>query len=327
MIDRRSVLGTLALGGLSLATGNAYAQPSAYPTKPIRFIVPLPPGSPPDVLARIVGERLQAAWKQPVVVDNKPGATGMIGMDAVAKAAPDGYTMGILFLTHTVLPSLFGKVPYDTARDLAPVANLAWIYNVLVVPEGSAIRSLTNLVAHAKAAPGKLTFGSGGIGSPAHLLGETFCQTAGVRMLHVPFKGPSEAIQSVLGGQVDVMFATSSVAVPMVRGSKLRALAVTSPQRMTALPDVPTMPEAGMDGFTVREWEGVVGPAGVPAPIIERWNTELARIMGLPDVRSRLLELGLAAADQNSPREFGALINSELGYWTRLVKTAGIKAE
>lgn len=326
MIRRRHALATLAAATALPWVGAAHAQ-SGYPAKPIRIIVPLPPGSPPDVLARTIGERLQQDWKQPVIVENKPGATGMIGMDAVAKAAPDGYTMGILFLTHTVLPELFGKMPYDTARDLSPVANVAWLYNVLVVPVSSSVKSLQDLIERAKARPGQLTYASGGVGSPAHLLGETFSQTAQIKMLHVPFKGPAEAVQGLLGGQVDAMFATTSVAVPMARGDKVHALAVTSPNRLAALPAVPTVAEAGVTGFEIREWEGVIGPAGVPAPIIERWNTALGQIMAQPEVKARLNELGMTPANPNTSAEFGHLIKNELGYWTKLVRTAGIRAQ
>ncbi len=325
MINRRQTLGAFAAGTLGLAVP-ALAQ-ADYPSRPIRIIVPLPPGSPPDVLARTIGERLQHEWKQPVVIDNKPGATGMIGMDAVAKAAPDGYTMGILFLTHTVLPELFGKMPYDTARDLTPVANVAWLYNVLVVPAASPIKNLRDLIDRAKAQPGKLAYGSGGIGSPAHLLGETFSQSTHIKMLHVPFKGPAEAVQGLLGGQVDAMFATTSVAVPMARGGKVQPLAVTSPTRLAALPNVPTVAEAGVTGFEIREWEGVVGPAGLPPAMVQRWNAALSHIMAQPEVRTRLTELGMTAANPNTPAEFAGLIQSELSYWGKLVRTAGIKAQ
>jgi len=326
MIPRRHCLGALAGAALATAGLPAHAQ-ADYPDRPIRIIVPLPPGSPPDVLARIVGERIQRAWKQPVVVENKPGATGMIGMDAVAKAAPDGYTLGVLFMTHTVLPELFGKMPYDTARDLVPLANLAWLYNVLVVPPSSPVKSVQDLIERAKAAPGKLSFGSGGIGSPAHLLGESFSQITGTRMLHVPFRGPSEAVQALLGGQVDLMFATNSVAVPMVQGGKVRGLAVTSPTRLGALPDLPTVAEAGVTGFEIKEWEGLVAPRGTPTAIVDKWNAELTRVMAQADVRTQLNDLGMTAAAANSPTQFGELIRSQLGYWSQLVKSAGIKAQ
>ena len=326
MIHRRHCL---ALAAAALALGSV--QPSQaqadYPSRPIRIVVPLPPGSPPDVLARIVGEQLQHEWKQPVVIDNKPGATGMIGMDVVAKAAPDGYTVGVLFMTHTVLPALFGTVPYDTRRDLTPLANAAWLYNVLVVPASSPVKDLKDLVARASAEPGKLTYGSGGLGSPAHLLGETFGQITQTRMLHVPFRGPSEAIQGLLGDQVSLMFATTSVAVPMAQAGKVRALAVTSPTRLAALPAVPTVAEAGVSNFGIREWEGFVAPRGTPAPIVDKWNAALARILAQPGVKQRLSDLGMTAAEPNTPGEFGRLIDDQLGYWSKVVKSAGLKAQ
>ena len=325
MINRRRIVGALGAAPLAAATLAAWAQ--GYPSKPIRIVVPLPPGSPPDVLARVVAERLQEAWKQPVVVENRPGATGMIGMDAVAKSAPDGYTVGVMFLTHTVLPALFGKVSYDTAADLVPIANLAWIYNVLVVPTSVPARSAKALADLARAQPGQLTYGSGGNGSPAHLIGEAFKQATKADMLHVPYKGPAEAVQALLGGQISAMFATTSVAVPLVNAGKLRALAVTSPDRLPALPSVPTMAESGVPGFDLKEWEGIVAPAGTPRDIVAKWNEELIRIMRLPAVRDRLSDLGMEAAPPNSSDQFGSLVQGELQRWARFVKTTGLKAD
>ncbi|RZI64426.1 MAG: tripartite tricarboxylate transporter substrate binding protein [Variovorax sp.] len=325
MINRRRILGAFGAAPLAAATLPAWAQ--GYPSKPIRIVVPLPPGSPPDVLARVVAERLQEAWKQPVVVENRPGATGMIGMDAVAKSAPDGYTVGVMFLTHTVLPALFGKVSYDTAADLVPIANLAWIYNVLVVPTSVPARSAKELADLARAQPGQLTYGSGGNGSPAHLIGESFKQATKADMLHVPYKGPAEAVQALLGGQISAMFATTSVAVPLVNAGKLRALAVTSPDRLSALPSVPTMGESGVPGFDLKEWEGIVAPAGTPRDIVAKWNDELSRIMRLPTVRDRLSDLGMEAAPPNSSDQFGSLVQGELQRWTRFVKATGLKAD
>ncbi|MEJ8859119.1 tripartite tricarboxylate transporter substrate binding protein [Variovorax robiniae] len=325
MINRRMILG--ALGAAPLAAATLYARAQGYPSKPIRIVVPLPPGSPPDVLARVVAERLQDAWKQPVIVENRPGATGMIGMEAVAKSAPDGYTVGVMFLTHTVLPALFGKVSYDTNKDLVPIANLAWIYNVLVVPTSVPARSAKELADLAHAQPGQLTYGSGGNGSPAHLVGESFKQATKADMLHVPYKGPAEAVQALLGGQISAMFATTSVAVPLVNAGKLRALAVTSPTRLAALPSVPTMAESGVPGFDLREWEGMVAPAGTPRDIVSKWNEELARIMRLPAVRERLSDLAMEAAPPNSSEQFASLVHDELQRWTRFVKATGLKAD
>lgn len=326
MLNRRQTLGAavgLASAGISLPL-RAQAD---YPSRPVHIVVPLPPGSPPDVLARVVGEQLQQEWKQSVVIDNKPGATGMIGMDTVAKAVPDGYTVGVMFMTHTVLPALFGSMPYDTRRDLTPLGNAAWLYNVLVVPANSPIKDVRDLIERAGAAPGKLTYGSGGLGSPAHLLGESFGQITRTRMLHVPFRGPSEAIQGLLGDQLSAMFATTSVAVPMVRGGKVRALAVTSPTRLSALPNVPTVAEAGVTGFGIREWEGFVAPKGTPAAVVAKWNASLMRVLALPAVQQRLTDLGMTAAEAGTPAEFGQLIDSQLDYWSGVVRTAGIKAQ
>jgi tripartite-type tricarboxylate transporter receptor subunit TctC len=291
------------------------------------MVCPLPPGSPSDVLARALGERVSAAWAQPVVVDNRPGATGAIGLDAVAKAAPDGHTVGILFMTHTVLPTLFGKLPYDTGRDIVPVSNLVWLYNVLVVPEASPVRSMQDLMRVAREQPGRLNYASGGNGSPAHMVAEFFKQRADLRIVHVPFKGPADAVQALMGAQVDLMFATTSAAVPQIRAGRLRPLVVTSPQRLAALPDVPTMAEAGVTGWDVREWQGVAAPAGTPPELVARWNAELAKAMADPGVRERLAALGMDVAAPNSPQEFAGLVKGELGRWSAMVKTLGLRVD
>ena len=322
MIQRRHLMGALAA---SPWWGALTASAQSYPDRPIKIIVPLPPGSPPDVLARLVADGLSKLWKQPVVVDNRPGATGMIGMQALARSAPDGYTMGVLFLTHTVLPELMGPLPYDTANDLAPVANLVWLYNVLVVPASSPVQSLKDLSDRARAQPGVLTFASGGNGSPAHLVGESFGQSTKLKMLHVPFKGPAEAVTALLGDQVSAMFATTSVAAPLVRSGKLRAIAVTSPQRLAALPGVPTLAESGLGDIELREWEGLVAPAGTPRPIIDMWNQALFQVLADPALRGKLGDLGMSVAQPNRPEEFSTLIRQELQHWGRFVKTAGIK--
>ncbi|WP_342130692.1 Bug family tripartite tricarboxylate transporter substrate binding protein [Hydrogenophaga sp. OTU3427] len=322
MIQRRHLMGALAAAPW---VGTLPARAQTYPERAVKIIVPLPPGSPPDVLARLVAEGLSRTWKQPVVVDNRPGATGMIGMQALARSAPDGYTMGVLFLTHTVLPELIGPLPYDTANDLAPVANLVWLYNVLVVPAASPVQSLKDLTDRARAQPGALTYASGGNGSPAHLVGESFGQASKTKMLHVPFKGPAEAVTALLGDQVSAMFATTSVAAPLVRAGKLRAIAVTSPQRLTALPGVPTLSESGLGDIELREWEGLVAPTGTPRAIIEQWNQALFQVLAAPELRAKLADLGMSVAAPNRPDEFSALIRQELAHWGRFVKASGLK--
>lgn len=322
MIQRRHLMGALAA---SPWWGALPVSAQTYPDRPIKIIVPLPPGSPPDVLARLVADGLSKLWKQAVVVDNRPGATGMIGMQALARSAPDGYTMGILFLTHTVLPELMGPLPYDTANDLAPVANLVWLYNVLVVPSASSIQSLKDLTDRARNQPGAVTFASGGNGSPAHLVGESFGQASKLKMLHVPFKGPAEAVTALLGDQVSTMFATTSVAAPLVRAGKLRAIAVTSPQRLAALPGVPTLAESGLGDIELREWEGLVAPAGTPRLLIDQWNQALFQVLADPALRNKLADLGMSVAQANRPEEFAQLVRQELVHWGKFVRASGLK--
>lgn len=321
MITRREYLGVLAAP--LLAHRPAFA--SSFPENPVKIIVTVPPGGGPDALARIVGEGLSKIWKQPVVVENRPGATGMVGMHAVARSQPDGYTIGLMYMTHTVLPELFGKVPYDTAKDLAPITNAAWLYNVLVVPAASELRSLGDLVNAAKARPGRLTFGSGGNGSPAHLAGEVFCNTAGVKMQHVPYRGPAEVVAALMGNQVHAFFGAVTASLPLVREGKLRALAVTSPHRLPALPSVPTMAEAGGQDSMIKDWSGFVAPAGTPTPIIDQLNRDVFQVLSSPEVRSKLDVHGYTPAAANTSEQFGAFIRQELDFWGRFVRTNRLK--
>jgi tripartite-type tricarboxylate transporter receptor subunit TctC len=322
MIKRRQLLAQLAASPL-MAGLPALAQ--TYPDKPLKIIVPLPAGSPPDVLARLVADGLSRNWKQPVVVDNRPGATGMIGMQTLARSAPDGYTVGVLFLTHTVLPELIGPLPYNTATDLAPIANLVWLYNVLVVPTDSSIQNVQDLIRQAHSKPNMLNYGSGGNGSPAHLVAESFCQSAGVKMTHVPFKGPGDAVSALMGNQIQAMFATVPNSAGLVRGGKLRAIAVTSPQRLAALPNVPTLVETGVAGVELKEWEGLVAPAGTPNAILEKWNQEVFQVLSNPEVRAKLSDLGMSVVPSNSNVEFGELIRKELDHWGHFVRTTGLR--
>ena len=322
MIHRRQLLGHLAATPL-LASLPATAQ--AFPDKPIRIIVPLPPGSPPDVLARLLSEAISRNWKQPVVVENRPGATGMIGMQALSRAAPDGYTVGVMFLTHTVLPELIGPLPYNTETDFAAIANLVWLYNVLVVPASSSIQTVQDLITQARAQPQTLNYGSGGNGSPAHLVAESFCQASNVKLTHVPFKGPAEAVTALIGNQLTAMFATVPVAAGLVRSGKLRAIAVTSPQRLSALPSVPTLAEAGVQGVELKEWEGLVVPAGTPKAIIDKWNQELFQVLTSSDLRAKLADLGMSVVPTHPSSDFTELIRKELDHWGKFVRTTGLR--
>ncbi|MFM6993102.1 MAG: Bug family tripartite tricarboxylate transporter substrate binding protein [Rhodoferax sp.] len=319
---RRIVTVTALACAALVTTGTALAE---FPDKPLKIIVPLPPGSPPDVLARLLAEGVGRNWKQPVVVENRPGATGMVGLQALARSAPDGYTVGVMFLTHTVLPELMGPLPYNTATDFAPIANLVWLYNVLVVPENSSIRTVQDLVSQARAQPTLLNYASGGNGSPAHLVAESFCQASGIKMTHVPYKGPAEAVTGLLGNQVNAMFATVPAAAGLSRAGKLRPIAVTSPQRLAALPGVPTLGETGVQGVELKEWEGLVAPAGTPKAIVEKWNQELFKVLASPEVQAKLADFGMTVVPPNSGAEFGELIRKELDQWGRFVRNTGLR--
>ena len=298
-----------------------------YPTKPVRIVVPFPPGGPADALARMVGDKLQAALGQPVVVDNRPGAGGNIGMELGAKAAPDGHTLVLAPAGNlTVNPSLYRNVPYDVARDFAPVTVIAAVPNVLVVNPQVPAKDLAELIAYAKANPGKLNFASPGAGSGAHLAGELLKSTAGIEMVHVPFNGIAPAVTAVVAGDVQVMFAAAPSAMPQVTAGKLRALGVASPKRMAAAPALPTIDESGLPGFDVTSWYSIVVPATTPPAVIDRLQKEIARALEAPDVKAKLAGLG-AEPVANTPADFAAMIRSESAKWGKIVKDANIKPE
>lgn len=301
--------------------------PAGYPSKPIRLITSGPPGSPPDVLARVTAEPLAAALGRPVIVDNRPGGSGTIGMAVVAKAAPDGHTLGIMSLSAMVAPGLVAQMPYDTARDLAPVTQLAWTANILVVRASSPLKSVADYVALAKTKPGQLTIATSSNGTPSHLTSELFRRQAGIEVHHIPYKGIASGIAAVLGEEVDIAFAGVATAAPLIKSGRLRALGTASPQRLPAFPDLPTISELGYPGFAVYQWDGVVAPAGTPPGIIARLAKELARVMSLPEVNQRLEPLGFYAAERPGTEAFATLLRAELPRWTKLVRDAGIRAD
>ena len=305
----------------------ATATAADFPSKPMRIVVPFPPGGPADVLARTVGDKLQAALGQPVVVDNRPGAGGNIGMELVAKAAPDGHTLVLAPAGNlTVNPSLYRNVPYDVGRDFAPVTVIAAVPNVLVVNAQVPAKDVAELIAYAKANPGKLNFASPGAGSGAHLAGELLKSSAGIEMVHVPFSGIAPAVTAVVAGDVQVMFAGTSSAMPHVAAGKLRALGVASPKRLASAPALPTLDESGLPGFDVTSWYSIVAPAGTPATAIERLQKEIAKALDAPDVKAKLAGLG-AEPVGNSPSEFAAMIKVESAKWGKIVKEANIRPE
>jgi tripartite-type tricarboxylate transporter receptor subunit TctC len=303
------------------------AATAAYPAKPIRLIVSGAAGTPPDALARIVAEPLSAALGKPVMVDNRPGGSGILAMGMLAKAAPDGHTLATIGLPQIVAPSLMTELPYDTLRDFAPVIQLAWSANVLVVGTASSLRGLSDFVTLAKAKPGALTYASGGNGTPSHLASELLKRHAGIDVRHVPYKGIPAGLAAVMGDQVDIAFAGIATALPLVRSGRLRALATAGAQRLPALADVPTIAEVGFPGFQQNEWYGVVAPAGTPPEVIARLAADLARIVTRADVHARLTHVGLYPVEKSGPEALGALIRTELPRWRAIVREAGIKAE
>jgi tripartite-type tricarboxylate transporter receptor subunit TctC len=306
--------------------GHALAA-DAYPGKPMRLIVPYPPGGPADALARIVGEKLGAQMGQPMVVENRPGAAGNIGMAQGAKSAADGYTLVLAPAGNlTVNPSLYRNVPYDVGKDFAPVTVIAAVPNILVVNPSIPARNLAEFIAYSKAHPGQLNYSSPGAGSGAHLAGELFKSTAGVDMVHIPFNGIAPAVTAVLGGQVQLMFAGAPAVLQHVQTGKLRALGVASMKRIAAAPDLPTLSESGLAGFDVTSWYSIVAPAGTPPEIIARLQAEIAKALREPDVREKLAAQG-AEPIGNSPAEFAAMIKTETAKWSQIVQSARITVE
>ena len=315
---------TLALASLAALPLGAQAQD--YPVRPIRLVVPFPPGGPTDVLARIVATRLGERLGQPVVVDNKPGASGMIGADMVAKAAPDGYTLLANASIHVINPSLYAKTAYDAIADFAPVSNLADVPLVLAVHPKLDTRSVKDLVALGKSSKTSLAFASAGNATSQHLSGEAFKLAAGIDLLHVPYKGSAPALTDLIGGQVQLMFDSLPSAMPHLKAGSLRPLAVTTPKRSAALPDVPTIAESGYPGFAISTWYGVWAPAATPPAVVQRLSREIAAIVRLPEVRAQFAGLG-AEPVGNTPDEFAAFTKAELTKWAGIVKRSGAKID
>ena len=303
------------------------AAETAYPVKPVRMIAPYPPGGTSDIIARIAGQKLNEAWGQQIVVDNRAGANGGIGSELAAKSPADGYTLLVGNMTPIAAnPSLYSKLGYDPLRDFAGVTLVAAGPNVLVVNPGLPVKSVQELVAYAKANPGKLNFGSGGAGSPAHLAGEMFKSLTGVAMTHVPYKGTVLSVNDLIAGQVQVVFSDAPPAVPHVKSGKLRALAVTGAKRTPLLPEVPTVAEAGVAGFALDNWWGILVPAGTPKPIIARINTEIVKAMQTIDVKDRFANLGVEAI-WSTPAAFDDYIKTESAKLAKIIKASGARAD
>lgn len=325
-MDRRTLLAAIA-ASLAVAVSPLALAQTAFPTKPIRIVVPFPPGGTTDILARAAAQKMTEAWKEQAVVDNRPGAGGNIGAELVAKSAPDGYTllMGTVG-THAINPSLYARMPYDHVKDFAPVILVAAVPNVLVVHPSVPASSVAELIAYAKANPGRLNFASSGSGTSIHLAGELFKVMTGVQMAHVPYKGSAPAIADLVGGQVQLMFDNLPSALPQIKAGRLRALAVTSAQRAPALPDLPTIAESGLPGYEASSWFGLLAPAGTPADVVAKVNGEVARWLATPEAKEKLLSQGANAAG-GTPEDFVRHIAAETAKWQKVVKESGAKVD
>ncbi len=320
----KKILPTLACAFALAIPGAALAQ--GFPVKPVKIIVTYPPGGGADLMARLVAPKMAEALGQPVVVENKPGASGQIGAGEVARAAPDGYTLMLDAANFAVNPGLYPKLPYDPAKAFTPIGVLALYPNMLVVTPSFAPKSVKELVDLAKAKPGTVAFASSGNGSAQHLAGELFKQKAGVDLQHIPYKGGGPALNDVIGGQVPVFFANVASGLAHVKGGKLRALALTGGKRIAALPDTPTMAEAGIAGYEVYEWNAIFAPAGTPAPVVAKLADALARAMASPEVKERVAGLGGEIAGYG-PKEAQKFIREQTELWGRVVKAGNIKVD
>ena len=314
---------TTLLVGLAFASLAGVSHAQAWPSKPIRWIVPFAPGGTTDILARTIAEKLTPALGKPVIVENNPGAGGSVGATQTAKAAPDGYTiMGGTISTHAINASLYKQLPYDPVKDFVPITLIARVPNLLVVNPEVPAKNVKELIALLKANPGKYTFASSGNGTSQHLSGELFKSMAGVDMQHIPYKGSPPALQDVVGGQVTMTFDNITTAWPLAKAGKLRPLAVTTAKRSPIAPDVPTLAESGLAGYEVGSWQGVFAPAGTPPDVVKRLNTEIVKIINMPDVRAKLEALG-AEPVGNSSDEFATIVKSEVAKWAKVVKESG----
>ena len=312
---------------LGLMVSVVHAQP-AYPNKPIRIIITVAPGGGSDITTRTVGQKLIEAWGQQVIVDNRPGGNGIIGMEIAAHANPDGYTLLLGTIGPVAVnPSLYSKLPYDPVNDYAPIARGVSALNMLVVHPSLPAASVNEFIAYAKANPGKINFGSSGVGFADHLAGEIFNTLAGVKMVHVPYKGGAPAMLDLLAGNLQCIFATVSTAITYVKAGRIRPLAVTSAKRAEQFPDIPTIAESGVPGYTVDNWYGFFAPRGTPKPIITKLHAEINRILLLPDVKERLAGLGIFAFVLPTPEAFGGYIEDEIKKYAKVVKDSGSRID
>ncbi len=317
-----------AVVAAAVLTVPAISTAQTWPSRPIKIVVQFPPGGTTDIIARTISDRLAQELGQPVIVDNRPGASGSIGSDAVAKAAPDGYTIGMATITtHAINPAVFKKLPYEVMRDLAPITRLVSVPNVVAVSAALPVKSMAEFIAMAKAKPaGAVTYGTAGLGSEGNLMGELFNQSAGVKLLHIPYKGSAPAIQEAMGGQIDLVFDNLPSSLPFIQSGKLRALAVASPKRVSVLPDVPTFAEVGLAPVNSSSWFGLVAPAKTPKEIIDRIHAASVKVLAQPEVRTAIAKLG-GEPVVNRPEEFTVQIVADLDKFKRLADSSGVRLD
>ena len=322
-VDRRTAL--IALGAFGAAPLTGYAQSDAWPTHPVKLIVPFAAGGPTDTIARLVAERVQSIWKQPVIVDYKAGGGTMIGTQFVAKSPPDGYTLGMAISALMINPSLQPTIPYDTTRDLAGVSHVGLAHFGLFAHPSLPVNNVAELIAYAKQNPGKLSYATPGVGTGTHLAGEMLNHMAGIKMLHVPYKGSAPAQQDVIGGRVPLLFDVLYSSMPFVKDGRLKVLALSSPKRAASNPEIPLISET-VPGFSAMSIMGIIAPAGVPRDLLHRISADIASAVKSPEVRERMMNLGVEPVG-STPEEYDALIRTEIEKWAAVVKQAGIKLE
>ena len=324
-LPRRSLIAGCIVIALATAVA-ATSAADAWPAKPITLVVPFAAGGTTDIIARAVGQKLGEALHQSVVIDNRPGAGGTLGAASVAKAAPDGYTFFMATVAHTMAPGLYKSLPYDFSKDLDPIGLVALTPNVLLVNPSVPVKSVAELVAYIKAHPGAVNYGSAGKGSTEHLSGELFRSLTGTDIAHIPYKGGAPMMTDLIGGQIQMAIETSPSAAPHVRSGAVKALAVTTPQRSSAYPGVPTLDEAGVKGFDVTTWYAIMSPRGTPAAIESRMTAELGKVLRQPEVQRRFEEQGVSAGDL-TPQQLAAFIRAETAKWAQVAKDSGVVPE
>ncbi|MCC6530991.1 MAG: tripartite tricarboxylate transporter substrate binding protein [Burkholderiales bacterium] len=326
-LHRRAIGAGALAAALAGAPAVAAEGAQSYPSRPIRIVVPYTPGGPADTLARLFAQKFNETWGQPAIVDNRPGGNTFIGAEIVAKAQPDGYTHFIAFVgTLAINPGLYRKLPYDPIKDFEPISMLAMVPLILVVNPNVPAKNVKDLIAHAKANPGKLTYSSGGVGQGSHLAGEIFESMTGVDMVHVPYKGNAQAAAEVVGGHITMIFDGMSSSLPFVKSGKLRAIGITTAKRASAVPNLPTLAEQGLTGYDVGSWVGILATGGTPKPIVDKLYAEVNRLLGTAEMKAKIAAIGLEPLAM-TPQEFSAYIKSETAKWVGALKAAGIKPE